>query len=49
MPEPKICDCCRKSLSDANCTFVTETCDDCLANQAADDRIESWENGSGYE
>lgn len=43
------CDCCDRKLTNDNCTAITGTCDDCLADKAADDRQEEWENGYGYE
>lgn len=32
------CSRCQRRLTDKNCTLITGTCDDCLADQAADDR-----------
>lgn len=43
------CSCCNKQLNKDNCTAITNTCDDCLADQAADDRVIEWENGIGFE
>jgi hypothetical protein len=33
---PTRCDHCNKKLNKDNCTAIVQTCDDCLANQAAD-------------
>lgn len=40
---------CGETLISENCTLITGTCDDCLANQAADDLVFEWENGIGFE
>lgn len=30
------CDSCKQVLTRKNCTFIRDTCDDCLADQAAE-------------
>jgi hypothetical protein len=35
----KRCCYCKKVLNDTNCTTISDICDNCLADQAAEDRL----------
>lgn len=40
---------CGCKLTEVNCTMIGDTCDNCLADQAADDRVAEWENCPTWE
>jgi len=48
MKEEK-CSQCGRRLTENNCTCITTICDDCLADQAAEDRTIEWENCPTWE